>query len=89
MSSQTDRELLQDILRRLARIEEHLGLTEYKSEIGVPRKPGYRTERNAASVPVTPAKLPGGPQPMPGGPVPEPLSPDPRKGPPTDPAKKR
>jgi hypothetical protein len=49
----TDRELLNDILRRLRRIEEHLGLEEFKSDIVRSGASGVRTKRNTG--PVEPA----------------------------------
>jgi hypothetical protein len=51
--SPTDRELLLEILRRLRRIEEHLGILDYRSRIGDPNRPPVpRGEQG----PVVPAK---------------------------------
>jgi hypothetical protein len=67
--SGTDGELLQNILWRLrriedqlGRIEDHVGLPEYRSEIGVPNKRRYPSEGNTGSEPVIPA-VPPGPKP--------------------------
>jgi hypothetical protein len=49
----TDRELLDDIIRRLRGIEKHLGLTKYESGIGT-GLPGSQSD-----VPVEPPVPPG------------------------------
>jgi hypothetical protein len=59
--SPTDRELLQQILWRLERIEEHLGIPGYRSEIGVPNRSRGPHEQG----PIEPAVPPGGSKPLP------------------------
>jgi hypothetical protein len=73
--SPTDRELLLEMLRRLRRIEERLGLTEYKSDIVGSEASGVSTNRNIE--PVEPA-VPPGPKPTPVNPPdpPRPLDPN-------------
>jgi hypothetical protein len=59
--SSTDRELLQQILWRLERIEEHLGIPGYRSEIGVPNRSRGPREQG----PIEHAVPPGGGKPLP------------------------
>ena len=67
--SPTDRELLQQILKRLHRIEEHLGILHSGSRIGGTDPNGPLGPREQG--PVLPANLPSESKPV--GPRPEPL----------------
>jgi hypothetical protein len=59
--SPTDRELLLEILWRLGRIEEHLGILGYRSDIGNPNRERSQREQG----PIEPAVPPGGSKPLP------------------------
>jgi hypothetical protein len=86
--ARTDREMLQEILVRLGRIEEHLGVPKYKSGIGGNGPSQHRTQRSQG--PVEPAVIssPDQPKRIPrDGPRPELLDPDKRKS--GGPGKKR
>jgi len=77
MPSPSDREMLQEILWRLGRIEEHLGVVKYKPRIGE----GLPTSKGD-NPPVEPAVISSPDQPkriLRDGPRPEPLDPDKRK----------
>jgi hypothetical protein len=73
----TDREMLQEILRRLGRIEQRLGLTEFKSDIGGPGAREYPTQSSQRPVEPVVSSSPDQPRRIPSdGPLPELLDPD-------------